>query len=212
MLSPLEKCRITKKNMPQTQNVRCPWCHQNALYQDYHDQEWGQPLYNDQQLFEFLLLEGAQAGLSWLTILQKRDNYRLAFDHFDAGKIALYSEKRQQELLQNSGIIRNKLKIKAFINNAKAYLAVVKKHGGFEDYIWQFVGGTPLQNHWHSMSEVPATSPVSEKMSKTLKQAGFSFVGPTICYAFMQATGMVNDHLTTCPSHIKCKKLTFENT
>ena len=193
--------------MSQTQNRRCHWCHKNALYEHYHDHEWGQPLYDDQQLFEFLLLEGAQAGLSWLTILQKRENYRIAFDYFEASKMALYSETKQQELLQNSGIVRNKLKVKAFIKNAGAYLVIVQKHGSFKSYIWQFVGGQPIQNHWRAMSEVPTTSPASEMMSKTLKQAGFSFIGPTICYAFMQATGMVNDHLTTCPNHLKCKKL-----
>jgi DNA-3-methyladenine glycosylase I len=197
--------------MSQARNRRCHWCHKNALYEHYHDHEWGQPLYDDQQLFEFLLLEGAQAGLSWLTILQKRENYRIAFDHFEASKMALYSEKKQRELLQNSGIIRNKLKVKAFIKNAGVYLALVQKHGSFKSYIWQFVGGQPIQNHWRAMSEVPATSPTSEMMSKTLKQAGFSFVGPTICYAFMQATGMVNDHLITCPSYLKCKKLAQTN-
>jgi DNA-3-methyladenine glycosylase I len=197
--------------MSQAQNRRCHWCHKNALYEHYHDHEWGQPLYDDQQLFEFLLLEGAQAGLSWLTILQKRENYRIAFDYFEASKMALYSEKKQQELLQNTGIVRNKLKVKAFIKNAGVYLAIVQKHGSFKSYIWQFVGGQPIQNHWRAMSEVPATSPTSEMMSKTLKQSGFSFVGPTICYAFMQATGMVNDHLITCPSHLKCKELAQTN-
>lgn len=192
----------------QTQNMRCDWCHGDELYQHYHDQEWGKPLYDDQQLFEFLLLEGAQAGLSWITILKKRENYRLAFDNFEAKIIANYTETKHQELLQNSGIVRNKLKVKAFTKNAKAYLAIIELHGGFRDYIWQFVDGKPIQNCWRSMSEVPATSPASEIMSKTLKKAGFTFVGPTICYAFMQATGMVNDHLITCPSYIKCKKLT----
>jgi DNA-3-methyladenine glycosylase I len=194
--------------MMQTQNQRCNWCHGNELYQHYHDHEWGQPLYDDQQLFEFLLLEGAQAGLSWITILQKRENYRRAFDNFEAKKIACYTEHKNQELLQNSGIVRNKLKIKAFTKNAVAYLAILEEHGGFKDYIWQFVDGEPIQNRWRLMSEVPATSPASELMSKTLKKAGFTFVGPTICYAFMQATGMINDHLITCPSHKKCKQLT----
>jgi DNA-3-methyladenine glycosylase I len=188
--------------------MRCNWCHGNELYEHYHDHEWGQPLYDDQQLFEFLLLEGAQAGLSWITILQKRENYRLAFDNFDAKKIACYSEKKIQALQQNSGIVRNKLKIHAFKKNALAYLIILQQHGSFKDYIWQFVDGKPLQNSWRSMSEVPANSPTSEIMSKTLKKAGFTFVGPTICYAFMQATGMVNDHLITCPSHERCKKLT----
>jgi DNA-3-methyladenine glycosylase I len=193
--------------MTQPENMRCHWCHGNELYEHYHDHEWGQPLYDDQQLFEFLLLEGAQAGLSWITILKKRDNYRRAFDNFDAKKIARYSEREIQELQQNSGIVRNKLKIHAFRKNALAYLTILEQHGSFKDYIWQFVDGKPIQNSWRYMSEVPAHSPTSEIMSKTLKRAGFTFVGPTICYAFMQATGMVNDHLTTCPSYTTCKKL-----
>lgn len=192
----------------QTQDKRCDWCHGCELYQHYHDNEWGKPLYDDQQLFEFLLLEGAQAGLSWITILKKRDNYRLAFDNFEAIKIANYTETKHQELLQNSGIVRNKLKVKAFTTNAKAYMTILEQHGGFRDFVWQFVNGKPIQNRWRSMSEVPSTSAASEKMSKALKKAGFTFVGPTICYAFMQATGMVNDHLTTCPSYNQCKKPT----
>lgn len=191
----------------QTKNSRCNWCQGNELYEHYHDNEWGKPLYDDQQLFEFLLLEGAQAGLSWITILKKRENYRLAFDNFDAQKIAAYSEAKHQELLQNAGIIRNKLKVHAFTKNAKAYLDIIALHGSFKTFIWQFVDGKPIQNNWRSMADVPATTAISEAMSKALKKVGFTFVGPTICYAFMQATGMVNDHLIACPSHKECKSL-----
>ncbi len=193
--------------MQQVKN-RCDWCQGSELYQDYHDNEWGIPVYDDQTLFEFLLLEGAQAGLSWITILKKRENYRLAFDNFDPHKMANYSEQKHQELLQNPGIIRNKLKVHAFSKNAKAYLKIIEQYGSFNEYIWQFVDGKPIKNKWKSMSEVPATSTESEIMSKTLKKAGFTFVGPTICYAFMQATGMVNDHLTSCFCYKKCKKPT----
>jgi len=186
---------------------RCDWCQGSELYQSYHDNEWGVPLHDDQMLFEFLLLEGAQAGLSWITILKKRENYRLAFDNFNPHKIANYSDEKHQELLQNPGIIRNKLKVKAFTKNAKAYLAIIEQHGSFNRYIWQFVQGKTIQNKWESMDAVPATSTESGLMSKALKKAGFTFVGPTICYAFMQATGMVNDHLTTCFCYKKCKQL-----
>ena len=182
-------------------NKRCPWCGDDPLYVAYHDNEWGVPLYDDRRLFEFLLLEGAQAGQSWLTILRKRDNYRKAFDEFDAAKIARYDDKKIQTLLANPGIVRNRLKVNAFVNNARAWLALVEREGCFADYIWQFIGGAPRQNHWQSLEEVPVYTPEAERMSKALKKAGFTFVGPTICYAFMQATGMVNDHLTSCYRH-----------
>ena len=177
---------------------RCDWCGDDPLYQAYHDEEWGVPLYDDRALFEFLLLEGAQAGLSWITILKKRESYRTAFDDFDAKKIARYTSKKQEALLQNPGIVRNKLKVAGFIKNAKAYLDILDKHDSFSDYIWQFNEGEIIQNKWKTLAEVPASTPEAEHMSKALKKAGFTFVGPTICYAFMQATGMVNDHLTSC--------------
>lgn len=181
--------------------IRCKWASNDPLYQQYHDEEWGVPLYDDRMLFEFLMLEGAQAGLSWITILRKRENYREAFDQFDAEKIARYDEEKRQALLANPGIIRNRLKVGAFIHNASVYLDLVEKHGSFRDYIWQFVDGKPKINHWRTSQEVPATTPTSDLMSKTLKKAGFKFVGSTICYAFMQATGMVNDHTTDCFCH-----------
>ena len=177
---------------------RCPWCGDDPLYQEYHDTEWGIPEYDDQKLFELLLLEGAQAGLSWITILKKRENYRKAFDGFDPVKIARYTEKKHQKLLQNEGIVRNKLKVAGFTKNAKAYLAIVKSGQSFSDFIWQFVGGKPIKNRWKTMADVPVKTPEAEAMSKALKKAGFTFVGPTICYAFMQAAGLVNDHLIDC--------------
>jgi DNA-3-methyladenine glycosylase I len=186
---------------------RCDWCGDDTLYQDYHDNEWGVPLYDDQKLFEFLLLEGAQAGLSWITILKKRENYRAAFDNFDPNKIARYTDKKQQKLLQDKGIVRNKLKVAAFTKNAKAYLSVVKNHQSFANFIWQFVDGKPIQNEWKKMKDVPANTEEAEQMSKTLKKCGFTFVGPTICYAFMQATGMVNDHLVDCFRYEEVKNL-----
>ena len=187
---------------------RCDWCGEDPLYTAYHDDEWGVPIFDDQKLFEFLLLEGAQAGLSWITVLRKRENYRKAFDQFDAAKIALYDDKQQEELLQNPGIIRNKLKIAGFIKNAQSYLNLIEKQGCFSHYIWQFVDGKPLQNSWRTLAEVPTTTPAAEAMSKALKKAGFTFVGPTICYAFMQATGMVNDHLVSCYRHAELSSLT----
>lgn len=178
--------------------IRCAWVNEDPLYIDYHDNEWGKPLYDDQQLFEFLILESFQAGLSWITILKKRENFRKAFDHFDANKIAGYDEHKVEELMQNAGIIRNRLKIKAAITNAQRYLDVRKEEGSFSKYIWSFVGGSPIVNKWKSLKEVPANTDISDEMSKTLKKKGFKFVGSTICYAFMQATGMVNDHTTDC--------------
>ena len=177
---------------------RCKWAGEDPLYCKYHDEEWGVPLHDDQMLFEFLILEGAQAGLSWITILKKRENYRKAFDNFDPNIIVNYSEEKVAELLQNEGIIRNKLKVRAAIKNATAFLEIQKEYGSFDKYIWSFTNGKTIVNQWKTLSEVPASTPESEAMSKALKKRGFTFVGPTICYAFMQATGMVNDHTTDC--------------
>ena len=182
--------------------TRCAWLDHfgkaTELDIKYHDEEWGVPIHDDRHLFEFLILEGAQAGLSWTTILKKRDHYRKAYDNFDAKKIATYTEAKQQKLLLNPGIVRNRLKVKASVTNAKAFLEVQKEFGSFDKYIWGFVGNDTLQNKWKSLKELPATTQESDAMSKDLKKRGFKFVGPTICYAFMQATGMVNDHTTEC--------------
>ncbi len=177
---------------------RCEWGNSDPLYIQYHDEEWGVPIHDDRTLFEFLCLEGAQAGLSWLTILKKRENYRKAFDHFDAKKIARYDHKKMAALLKDSGIVRNRLKIKAFVQNARAFLEIQNEFGSFDKYIWQFVGGKPKVNRWKTLQEIPSHTPESDAMSKDLKQRGFTFVGSTICYAFMQACGMVNDHVTSC--------------
>lgn len=179
-------------------NERCNWVNEDQLYIDYHDQEWGVPIYDDRLLFEFLILEGAQAGLSWYTILKKRAAYRAAFDQFDPEQIARYDEAKIAELLANEGIVRNKLKIRAAVANAQAFLAVREEFGSFRDYIWSFVGGQPRINHWQNRSEVPTRTPESDAMSKDLKKRGFKFVGTTICYAYMQATGMVMDHTVDC--------------
>ena len=179
---------------------RCEWAG-NELMISYHDEEWAVPLHDDQMLFEFLTLEGAQAGLSWNTILQKRENYRSAFDGFDPVVIANYGDDKVQVLLADAGIVRNRLKIAATVGNAKAYLAVIQEFGSFDAYIWGFVGGVPKVNAWQSMSEVPAKTAESDAMNKDLKSRGFKFVGSTICYAFMQATGMVNDHKVDCFRH-----------
>lgn len=176
---------------------RCRWA-SNELAILYHDREWGVPQHDDRVLFEFLILEGAQAGLSWDTILRKRENYRAAFDNFDPGKIVRYNQKKVQRLLRNEGIIRNRLKIASAIRNAKAFLAVQKEFGSFDRYIWQFAGGKPKVNTWKAGERLPASTPESDAMSKDLKKRGFNFVGSTICYAFMQATGMVNDHVMEC--------------
>lgn len=176
---------------------RCNWATTESMIA-YHDQEWGLPLHDDRMLFEFLILEGAQAGLSWQTILNKREAHRRAFDHFDARKIARYSDKKIERLLTNPGIVRNRLKVTGTVKNARAFLAVQKEFGTFDAYIWQFVGGKPVNNRCKSMKDVPSKTEVSDTMSKDLKKRGFTFVGSTICYAFMQATGMVNDHLMTC--------------
>jgi len=177
--------------------VRCAWA-RDPLTIEYHDLEWGVPLHDDRALFEFLILEGAQAGLSWSTILKKRPAYRAAFDGFDAPKIARYDEKKTAALLANPGIVRNRLKVAAAVRNARALLAVQKDFGSFDAYIWRFTGGRPLRNAWRSVADVPARSPESDAMSDSLKKRGFTFVGSTICYAFMQATGMVNDHVIGC--------------
>ncbi|MEM7208737.1 MAG: DNA-3-methyladenine glycosylase I [Pseudomonadota bacterium] len=178
--------------------TRCGWCGDSEIYQKYHDEEWGVPEYNADKLFEMLNLEGAQAGLSWITILKKRENYREAFDNFDAKKIARYNEKKRQLLLQNPGIVRNKLKVNAFIVNAQLFLEMEKNGESFSEYLWSFVGGQPIVNHRRVLSDVPATTGESDAMSKSLKKRGFKFVGSTICYAFMQACGMVNDHTHDC--------------
>ncbi|HDL60593.1 MAG: DNA-3-methyladenine glycosylase I [Candidatus Aminicenantes bacterium] len=177
---------------------RCEWASEDPLLQNYHDREWGVPEHNDQKLFELLILEGAQAGLSWSTILKKRENYRRAFDKFDARKISGYDEEKIRELLSDEGIIRNRRKIEATIQNARAFLTIQKEFGSFDAYIWQFVGGKPKKNAWKTIEEVPSRSPESEAMSRDLMKRGFKFVGPTICYAFMQAIGMVNDHTIDC--------------
>jgi DNA-3-methyladenine glycosylase I len=177
---------------------RCPWSESNAHEIAYHDAEWGVPVHDDRLLFEFLILEGAQAGLSWDTILKKRDNYRKAFDNFNAEKIARYTGKKIGDLLNNEGIVRNRLKIESTVVNAQKFLEVQEQSGSFDSYIWQFTGGKTLQNKWRSIAEVPAFTPHSDAMSKDLKKRGFKFVGSTICYAYMQATGMVNDHLVSC--------------
>jgi DNA-3-methyladenine glycosylase I len=184
---------------------RCPWCEGFDLYREYHDQEWGVPLRDDRALFELLILEGAQAGLSWSTVLKKRENYRIAFDQFAPEKIARYDDGKVAELLANPGIIRNRLKVAATITNAKAYLALHKSGQTFSGFVWQFVNGKPIQNKRRSLSEVPAKTKESDAMSKALAKAGFKFVGSTICYAFMQASGMVNDHLVSCHRHSKVK-------
>lgn len=180
---------------------RCDWANRSELEQSYHDNEWGVALHDDRSLFEFLVLEGAQAGLSWSTVLRKRDGYRTAFDDFDARKISQYTEHDVSRLLGNPGIIRNRLKINAAITNARAFLLVQEQFGSFDQYIWQFVHGRPIRNAWEKMAVIPCSTPESEAMSTDLKKRGFTFVGPTICYAFMQAVGMVNDHVVGCFRH-----------
>lgn len=186
---------------------RCEWPGTDSLYLDYHDNEWGVPVHDDRQLFEMIVLDGAQAGLSWITILKRRDSYRKAFDNFDVRKVALYDGKKIERLLQDPGIIRNRLKVNSAVKNAKAFILVVEEFGTFDEYIWQFVGHRPAHNKWKSLSELPAKTAESDAMSKDLKKRGFSFVGSTICYAFMQAAGMVNDHVTGCFRYEEVKKL-----
>jgi DNA-3-methyladenine glycosylase I len=187
--------------------TRCDWVGADPLYVVYHDTEWGVPEYDDQALFAKLILDGAQAGLSWITILRKRDNYYAAFDNFDPEKIARYDDAKIAELMANAGIVRNRLKIQSTIKNARGYLAILEKTGSFSDYLWQFVGDRPIQNQWSTMADVPAQTMESQAMSKALKKRGFSFVGPTICYAFMQAVGMVNDHTIDCFRFDQCRAL-----
>lgn len=177
---------------------RCPWCGDDALYQHYHDTEWGVPVKNDRKLFEFLILEGAQAGLSWITVLRKREHYRKAFDSFDWEKIAQYDDSKCESLLANAGIVRNRLKVFGTVTNAKAFIKVRSEFGTFSKYFWSFTAGKPLQNHCKTMKDVPPVTDLAVKISKDLKKRGFTFVGPTIIYAMMQAVGMVNDHLVTC--------------
>src|SRR5574340_1039224 len=186
---------------------RCAWAGSDALYQAYHDREWGVPLHDDRRLFEFLVLEGAQAGLSWSTVLRKREGYRRAFDNFDARKISGYSEDTVARLLTNPEIIRNRLKINATITNARAFLKVQKEFGSFDNYIWRFVNGRPVQNRWKKITDIPSRTPESDAMSKDLIRRGFKFVGSTICYAFMQAVGMVNDHVVDCFRYAELKNL-----
>jgi DNA-3-methyladenine glycosylase I len=178
--------------------TRCAWCGTDPLYVGYHDDEWGVPVHDDRRLFEMLILEGAQAGLSWITILRKRPAYRKAFDRFDARKIARYTAAKKRALLKDPGIVRNRLKIDAAVTNARAFLAVQKEFGSFDRYIWQFVGGAPVVNRREGMGDIPARTPESDAMSRDLKRRGFKFVGSTICYAFMQAVGMVDDHMADC--------------
>lgn len=180
------------------EKTSCGWPVNDALMIAYHDEEWGVPLHDDRKLFEFLVLDAFQAGLSWRTILHKRENFRLAFDAFDAELIARYKKRKIGQLLGNAGIVRNKMKIEATVANSKAFLRVQSEYGSFDSYIWQFVGGQPKQNRWRSLKRLPANTPGSDRMSKDLKERGFKFVGTTICYAFMQAAGMVNDHLVKC--------------
>ncbi len=186
---------------------RCSWVMGgNALYLDYHDNEWGVPLHDERLLFEFLTLEGAQAGLSWSTILNKREGYRAAFDNFEIEKVAAYKERKITRLLENPGIIRNKLKVRSTVSNAQNFIKIQKEFGSFDAYIWQFTGGVTLQNKWKSMKQVPSSTVESDAMSKDLKKRGFKFIGSTICYAFMQATGMVNDHSVDCFCYNRLKK------
>ncbi len=185
---------------------RCDWCKSDPLYIDYHDKEWGVPIYEDRLLFEFLILEGMQAGLSWFIILKKRDAFRAAFANFDAIKIAKFNQQKINLLLNNSEIIRNKLKITSAVENAKAFLNIKNEWNSFAEYIWHFVGGHPIQNHWEHIKQVPVKTSISDAMSKDLKKRGFKFIGSTICYAFMQAVGMVNDHTIHCFRHKELKK------
>ncbi len=187
--------------------TRCDWCGTDELYVDYHDTEWGVPLYDEQALFEFLMLEGAQAGLAWITVLRKREGYRALFDGFDPEKVARYTDRKLDTLLADTRIIRNRLKVYSARQNARAFLRVQDEVGSFSDYMWNFVDGQPIQNRWSSLDQLPASTPLSDTISKDLKKRGFNFVGSTIVYAHMQATGMVNDHLVDCFRHEECKAL-----
>ncbi|MCG3209182.1 MAG: DNA-3-methyladenine glycosylase 1 [Anaerolineae bacterium] len=185
--------------------TRCEWAGSDPLYITYHDEEWGVPAHDDRHLFEMLILEGAQAGLSWITILRKREAYRAAFDQFDPEKMARYNDAKLAELLANPGIVRNRRKIEAAVQNARAFLAVQTEFGSFDAYIWRFVDGRPIQNEWTSLAQIPVQTPQSAAMSKDLRKRGFNFVGPTICYAYMQACGLVNDHVVTCFRHAQLR-------
>lgn len=187
--------------MPSTALARCPWCGDDPLYIAYHDEEWGRPQHEDRKLFEMLVLEGAQAGLAWITILRKREGYRRAFHGFDPVKVAAMGEEDVENLLQDSGIVRNRLKIRSAIRNARVFLQLQQQHGSFDRWLWAHTGGKPVLNHWQSPAECPATTPLSDTISKALKQAGMNFVGSTVIYAYLQATGVVNDHLLSCQLH-----------
>ena len=189
------------------EKIRCSWAGDLPIYIDYHDNEWGRPVHDDRKLFEMLILEGMQAGLGWITILKKREAFREAFDGFDPEKMASYGESKIQELLSNEKIIRNRLKVNAAVTNAKAFLKVQEQYGSFHQFIWAYVDNTPIQNHWKRMEEVPAKTPLSDRISGDLKQMGFKFVGSTIIYSFMQAIGMVNDHITDCFAYEEIKKM-----
>ena len=191
--------------MQKAPEKRCLWAGQDALYQAYHDREWGVPLHDERGLFEFLILEGAQAGLSWITILKKREAYRESFDHFKVERVARYDEKKLEQLMMNPGIVRNRLKVQSAVINAQKFLDVQNEFGSFDRFVWRFVEGVPQQNKRRAHADIPASTATSELMSKDLKRRGFKFVGPTICYAFMQATGMVNDHTTDCFRHNQLK-------
>jgi len=191
--------------MAEPDRTRCWWCGEDELYQDYHDIEWGVPVHDDRLLFEFLCLEGAQAGLSWITILRKRENYRRVFDNFDADKIACYADKKIAALLQDPGIVRNRLKVNGFVKNARALLELQEQGMTLDEYLWNFVDGEPLQTDRKTIAQVPANTDISDAMSKDLKKRGFTFVGSTICYAFMQAAGLVNDHIVDCYRHAQLK-------
>lgn len=187
---------------------RCPWCEGTLdAYVKYHDEEWGVPVHDDKTQFEFLILEGAQAGLSWSTILKKRDGYRQEFANFDVEKVARFDEQKIQKMLQNPGIIRNKLKVRSAVSNAQLFIEIQKEVGSFSEYIWSYVGGSPIQNNWESMDKVPATTKESDKLAKDLQKRGFKFTGSTIMYAHMQATGLVNDHITGCFRHQQVKEI-----
>lgn len=186
---------------------RCEWVTKENLYIEYHDKEWGVPVYDDRKLFEMLCLEGAQAGLSWWTILQKRENYKKAFDNFEAEKIINYTDEKLNKLMEDKGIVRNRRKIESVVTNAKAFLEIQKEYGSFSNYIWKFVNNAPIINAWESLKDVPSSNELSDKMSKQLKKDGFKFVGSTICYSFMQAVGMVNDHTTECFRYHTCQNI-----
>lgn len=182
----------------------CPWCGDDPQYRRYHDEEWGVPVHDDRTLFEFITLEGAQAGLSWLTVLRKRERYRMVFDGFDPEKVARFTTARIEQLLQDPGIVRNRLKVQSTVGNAKAFLAIQAEYGSFDRWLWSYVDGRPIVNRFKRFRDIPTTTPLAERLSRDLKKAGFRFVGPTIVYAFMQAVGMVNDHLVNCPRHAAC--------